>query len=90
MSHIGGTKFATHYDYDVGPIGILMWLFNKKPCPKCSGKVKRKRKVKLVKQRSNEGFGGSPAVYKVTHGFVCEDCGKYFTFNEVRDRSDKK
>ena len=85
-----GHKWTNVYEYDVGFIGILFWLFNKKTCPKCLGKVKRKREIKLMQKRTNKGAFGTPAEYKVKHNFVCEDCGKEFTFNQVREQKWKQ
>jgi len=82
--YLDGASGGHNYIPDVYVIGFFAWLFNKKPCPKCGGKVKRKREVKLVKKSKNKGWAKTPAEYSISHGFICESCGRKFTFWQVR------
>jgi len=84
-----GGSLYTVYEGELGPIGVLVWLFNKKTCPKCRGDVKRKREVELKEGNPDKALFSGPTIYDVKHNFVCENCGAKLTFDEVRRQKKK-
>ena len=76
--------------WDIGP--VIFKYFKKHYCPDCGEKLKLKRMIKELsshseewqrRQMSNDMAAGE--VFIVWHDFICSQCNKRLTIDEVKE-----
>lgn len=75
--------------YEFSGIDLWTWLFNKRPCPKCGGKLKRKSSKKYLRTGmvTRIGYGDE---YRLTRFLKCESCGQVWTEKMLEEKWYKK
>ena len=63
--------------YEISSLEFFDWIFNKKVCPKCGGKLKRQSVKRHIKKGWYDGRYGDH--YKVRLFFKCTVCEKIWT-----------
>lgn len=76
------------FRYDFAGKKLKCFLFGKKICPKCNGKLLQSKGYETVdgstfNSRTESFFIPNPKVKHYVYYFNCEDCGAEFTLSEL-------